>query len=89
MYEKQNDDSVNQPDDTQMTMDDLPPTDTKRWVATRKAAVVRGVNTGLITAEDAIAMYDLSYEELESWQRAISDHGIDALRATAIQKFRG
>lgn len=32
-----------------MSQADLPPSETQRWVASRKAAVVRGVLYGLIT----------------------------------------
>ena len=46
--------SVTLPDGTQMTRADLPAPTTRRWVASRKAAVVRAVDAGLITAEEAI-----------------------------------
>jgi hypothetical protein len=67
---------------------DLPPADTRRWVARRKAAVVAAVNGGLISAEDACARYDLSPEELESWRQAVARHGTRALRVTSMQMFR-
>lgn len=67
---------------------DLPPADTKRWVARRKAAVVAAVNGGLITAEEACERYALSPEELESWRDAVAKHGTRALRVTAMQMFR-
>ena len=40
-----------------MTRADLPPANTKRWVASRKAAVVRGVAYGLITKREALETY--------------------------------
>jgi len=80
--------SVTLPDGTQMTRADLPGPDTCRWVASRKAAVVRAVDAGLITAEEAIALYGLSREELDAWRSAVARHGEPALKATALQRFR-
>ena len=75
-------------DGTIMTRADLPPPDTRRWVASRKAAVVRGVLYGLISQSDALRIYGLSNEEFESWVLAIADHGEDALKTTALKKYR-
>ncbi len=80
--------TVTLPDGSTMTRADLPPPDTERWVASRKAAVVRGVASGLITSEEACRRYGLTEEELESWCRAVVRHGEQALRATAVQKYR-
>ena len=41
----------------------LPPPNTKRWVARRKAAVVEAVSSGVITLEEACRRYQLSEEE--------------------------
>lgn len=71
-----------------MTQADLPPTDTRRWVASRKAAVVRGVVYGLISRDTALERYGLSDDEFQEWVRAISEHGEDALKATSVQKYR-
>lgn len=75
-------------DGSTMTQADLPPSNTRRWVASRKAAVVRGVGYGLITKEEALGKYCLSEEEFIAWVRAVADFGEDALRATAVQKYR-
>jgi len=75
-------------DGTMMTRADLPPKATRRWVASRKAAVVRGVNIGLISQGDAIARWGLSEEELGEWLAAVHDFGEAALKATAVQKYR-
>ena len=90
MYLKKNDGprSVKLKDGTIMTRADLPPPDTRRWVASRKAAVVRGVLYGLISQSDALRIYGLSNEEFESWVLAIADHGEDALKTTALKKYR-
>jgi hypothetical protein len=42
------------------------PPKTRRWVASRKAAVVRAVDHGLITEAEAQETWDLSEEELEA-----------------------
>jgi len=69
-------------------MGDLPPPDTKRWVARRKAAVVAAVRSGRITMEEALRRYQLTEEEFLSWQRAFEVHGLAGLRATRIQQYR-
>ncbi len=80
--------AVTLPDGTIMTRADLPPAETRRWVASRKAAVVRAVRHGLITLEEAKTRYGLSDEEFESWASAVAEHGEQALKATALQRFR-
>lgn len=79
---------VTLPDGSTMTRADLPPVDTKRWVASRKAAVVKAVACGLITREEAKTCYALSEEELSSWENAIRQHGREALKATTLQRYR-
>ena len=76
------------PDGTKLTRSDLPPADTDRWVARRKATVVAAVDNGLIEANEACKMYRLSDEELDNWRAAVRKHGAGALRVTAIQKYR-
>lgn len=80
--------AVTLPDGSVMTRADLPPADTTRWVASRKAAVVRAVLHGLIARSEALERYGLSDDEFDGWIRAIRDHGVAALRATAVQKYR-
>jgi hypothetical protein len=70
------------------SIDDLPPPNTKRWVIRRKAEVVAGVRSGLISLEEACERYTLSIEEFLSWQRLIDSHGMRGLRATRIQDYR-
>ena len=76
------------PDGTKLTRSDLPPANTKRWVARRKATVVAAVDFGLIESTEACSMYSLSDEELDTWRSAVHQHGAAALRVTAIQKYR-
>ncbi|MFC0684814.1 MULTISPECIES: DUF1153 domain-containing protein [Sphingomonadaceae] len=66
----------------------LPPRDTRRWVARRKAEVVAAVNGGLLTIAEACDRYDLTLEELASWQRAVEREGMAGLRATRVQHYR-
>lgn len=80
--------AVTLPDGTVLTRADLPPATTRRWVASRKAAVVRGVLYGLLSQQEALERYALSEEEFVTWVRAVSDHGEDALKATAVQRYR-
>ena len=67
---------------------DLPPPNTKRWVARRKAAVVAAVRAGVITLEEACRRYELSEEEFLAWQRVFEVHGLPELRTTRIQSYR-
>lgn len=73
---------------TSLTLDDLPPPETKRWVIRRKALVVAGVKSGLLTEQQACARYNLSEEELQGWTRLVERHGMKGLRATRIQRYR-
>ncbi len=68
--------------------DHLPPANTKRWVMRRKAQVVQGVRTGMLSMEDACARYGISEEEYKSWDRLISAHGVRGLRTTRLQDYR-
>lgn len=80
--------AITLPDGSKMTRADLPNPSTRRWVASRKAAVVRAVRYGLIETTEACDAYDLSEEELQSWTQAVAQHGEMALKATAVQRFR-
>ncbi|WP_397543422.1 CtrA inhibitor SciP [Roseovarius salis] len=74
--------AVTLPDGTVMTRADLPPADTRRWVASRKVMVIRAVLHGLITRDEAERRYGLSEEEFGEWVRAYSQRGLDGLKAT-------
>jgi hypothetical protein len=79
---------VTLPDGTRMSRADLPPSDTSRWVSSRKALVVRAISAGLIDAAEACALYNLSEEELSDWCKKARSHGEKALKATAAKKYR-
>lgn len=53
--------------------------DTRRWVARRKALVVKGIDAGLISASEACARYCLSDEELRAWQHRFGHSGLPRL----------
>lgn len=71
-----------------LTIEDLPPPNTKRWVIRRKAEVVAAVRGGLLSLEDACRRYSLSVEEFLSWQKAIDRNGLPGLRVTRVQYYR-
>ncbi len=79
---------VTLPDGSVLTRADLPPRDTRRWVASRKARVVRAVTAGLIPLAEALERYGLSEEEFALWRAAVEAHGEAALKVTAIRRFR-
>jgi hypothetical protein len=69
-------------------LDALPPPDTARWVARRKAEVVAAVNGGMLTIEEVCERYGLTLEEFASWQRAIDRSGMEGLRVSKAQYYR-
>ena len=71
-----------------LTINDLPPVTTRRWVVRRKAEVVAAVNGGLLSVDEACERYDLTLEEFASWQRAVDRSGMPGLRVTRIQHYR-
>jgi hypothetical protein len=75
-------------DGSSLSRADLPSVNTTRWVAGRKAVVVKAVKSGLIDASEACEMYSLSNEELDSWCAAVAEFGVNALKTTALQRFR-
>ena len=79
---------VTLPDGSILSRADLPGKDTRRWVASRKAVVVKAVIYGLISQKDALERYALSDEEFALWRAAVEQHGEKALKVTAIQKYR-
>ena len=76
------------PDGSPLTIADLPPSTTRRWVIRRKAEVVAAVRGGLLSLEEACTRYTLTVEEFLGWQQSIEDHGLAGLRTTQIQKYR-
>lgn len=76
------------PQGSRLTFTDLPEPETSRWVARRKAEVVAAVRGGLISLEEACNRYELTADELLSWQAAFDQHGLRGLRTKCIQRNR-
>ena len=76
------------PDGSPLTVADLPPPNTRRWVIRRKAEVVAAVRGGLLSIDEACERYSLSIEELMGWQASIDKDGLAGLRTTRIQQYR-
>lgn len=70
------------------TFDDLPPVDTTRWVASRKAAVLVAIAGGRLSRAAACARYRISEAELRLWERAVECAGVPGLRVTRVQIYR-
>jgi hypothetical protein len=66
----------------------LPPTDTVRWVASRKIIVLAAIDAGSLSIEEACLMYRLSIEEIASWSRLTELHGIDGLKISRLGEYR-
>ncbi len=79
---------ISLPDGSILSRADLPAPDTRRWVASRKAVVVKAVVYGLIPQAEALERYALSEEEFALWRRAVELHGDQGLKVTTIQKYR-
>ena len=71
-----------------MTIADLRPPNTQRWVIRRKAEVVAAVRGGLLSLDDACERYGLTNEEFLAWQQSIDRYGMPGLRTTRIQQYR-
>jgi hypothetical protein len=66
----------------QLSLASLPPPDTSRWVARRKAQVASAVQSGVLSVDEACRIYKLTLEELTSWQRSLRQFGVRGLQAT-------
>ena len=71
-----------------LTLSDLPPSNTQRWVIRRKAEVVAAVRGGLLSLDEACTRYSLTSEEFLGWQASIDRYGLAGLRTTRIQQYR-
>jgi hypothetical protein len=61
---------------TNATFVHLPPPDTKRWTARRKASIVAAVLSSVITIEEGSQRYGLPVDEFLSWHNAMQRHGL-------------
>ncbi len=76
------------PDREVLTRDNLPPANTTRWVASRKAQVVAAVQSGLMSLDEVMHRYSLSLEEFYAWQHAMDRAGVRGLRVAWSQQDR-
>lgn len=76
------------PNGNALTLANLPPPDTVRWVSRRKAEVVAAVRGGVLSLEEACERYTLSADEFMAWDRALSRHGLSGLGAMRVQRYR-
>ncbi|MGA8170592.1 MAG: DUF1153 domain-containing protein [Methylocystis sp.] len=76
------------PDGSPLTIADLPPATTRRWVIRRKAEVVAAVRGGLLSLDEACSRYTLTVDEFLSWQMSIDQYGLAGLRTTRLQQYR-
>jgi hypothetical protein len=79
---------VRGPFGTALSLVDLPPPDTQRWVIRRKAEVVAAVQGGLLTCEEACDRYGLTAEEFSTWQASFERHGLAGLKINRFDYFR-
>jgi hypothetical protein len=76
------------PDGSPLTLANLPNSNTTRWVARKKAAVVAAVRGGLLSLDDACSRYALTVEEYCTWERTIERFGLPGLRSTRLKNYR-
>jgi len=71
------------PDGSVLTVANLPPANTTRWIARRKAEVVVAVQGGLLTLEQALRRYDISHDEFLEWKLHYEVEGLPGLQVSA------
>ncbi len=76
------------PDGSPLTIADLPPKNTRRWVIRRKAEVVAAVRGGLLSLEEACARYTLSVDEFLTGRRPSTSTASPACAPPGIQHYR-
>jgi hypothetical protein len=74
--------------ETPRPMPELPPSNVKRWTIRRKAAVLNAIANGVLSRDEACQRYQISEEELASWQQTYESHGLPGLRSTRLQQYR-
>jgi hypothetical protein len=61
----------------------------RRWRIRRKAALLEALQKGAVSVEKASERYELSVEELRTWERDFERYGVYGLRTTRVQIYRG
>jgi len=72
----------------QITVDSLPPANTSRWTARRKAEVIAAIHGKLITREWALKTYRWTEAELKYWEMSLAKFGLDGLKVTKVHEHR-
>ena len=75
--------------ETPRPIPELPSPNVKRWTIRRKAAILNAIANSEMTREEACQRYQISEEELASWQQTYEVHGLPGLRSTRLQQYRG
>lgn len=76
------------PDGSRLSRADLPEGGTTRWVARRKAVVAKAVRFGLIDEDEALALYELSAQELRGWIESLERSGTKGLKTARLRAQR-
>jgi hypothetical protein len=71
-----------------LSVSDLPPPDTQRWVVRRKAEVLAAVRGGLLSIDQACNRYGLTNEEFMGWQSSMDRYGLRGLKINRIDYYR-
>jgi len=69
-------------------LDALPSETITRWTATAKKAVLEAIRIEVLTVTDACKRYDLTADEVESWDKREQMYGRNGLMATQISRYR-
>jgi hypothetical protein len=76
------------PGGSKLTLDNLPPPNTARWVPRKKAEIVAAVRGGLLSLGEARDRYALTLEEFAGWQDTVDQFGLLGLRTTHSRDYR-
>ena len=60
-----------------------------RYTPGRKAEIVLAIRAKKISREQAMREHGLSDDELATWERDFDCHGVNGLRSTRLQHYRG
>jgi hypothetical protein len=74
--------------DCSQALDGSAPSKPYRWSARRKAEVVMAIRSGWLSEAEAYLRYDLSPEELASWEQALDEAGMIGLEICGLHALR-
>jgi hypothetical protein len=72
----------------QLTLDNLPPRNTRRWYPRWKIFIVRAVEIGLLSFDQASQRYSLSFEEFLSWQKLAANFDQSGVNSAVRDELR-